>query len=96
MKRKEIDYGVLSEVSRDLNCNLIGDCSGTTISRRTTKGFKKAFNLDDRQISDQDAEHIVHIAMVGMATCFVSRNNNAPIAGFLLLASLFIFYQNGE
>lgn len=93
-KNSEIDYGVLSDVSKELNCNLFGDCRGSTISRRTTKGFKKAFNLDDETISDQNAEHIVHVAMIGTAACFASKNEKATIGGILMLAGLIYFYQN--
>jgi len=92
--KKEIDYGVLSDVSKELNCNLFGDCSGSTISRRTTKGFKKTFKLDDNDISDQNAEHIVHAAMVGTATCLMSKNKNTAIGGVLLLAGLIFLYHN--
>lgn len=97
MRRKEMDYGVLSDVSRDLNC-VVGDCRGITISRRTTKGFKRAFNLDDSQLSDENAEHIIHAAMVGTVACFSSKEakKNGSIAGVLMLASLIFFYQKGK
>lgn len=90
----EIDYGILSDVSKGINCNLFGDCSGSTISRRTTKGFKKAFSLDDTNISDQNAEHIVHAAMIGTAACLTAKKETRTLGGFLLLASLVFFYQN--
>lgn len=77
-----------------MNCDLFGDCRGSTISRRTTKGFKKAFNLEDEIISDQNAEHIVHAAMIGTIACFNSKNENATIGGALMLAGLVFFYQN--
>ena len=92
----EIDYGVLSDVSKDLNCNVFGDCGGSTISRRTTKGFKKAFNMSNENISDQDAEHIIHAAMVGTAACLTSKNEKTTFGGFLMLAGLIFFYQNGK
>ena len=91
----EVDYGILSDISKELNCNLLGDCSGSSISRRTTKGFKRAFNLDET-ISDQNAEHVVHAAMLGTAACFASKNENAKIGGLLMLAGLVLFYQNGN
>ena len=95
-KNKEIDYGILSDVSRNANCNILGDCEGSTISRRTTRGFKKAFNLQDADISDQNAEHIVHLAMVGTAACVTSKKDDDKIGGLLLLASLAYFYQKGK
>jgi len=95
MKNKnEIDYGVLSDVSKELNCNLFGDCTGSTISRRTTKGFKNVFNLDDNDISDQNAEHIVHGAMIGTIACLTSKKENSTLSGLLLLAGLAYLYHN--
>jgi len=93
IKKKEIDYGILTDVSKELNCTLFDDCSGSTISRRTTKGFKKVFNLDDDDISDQNAEHIVHAAMLGTAACFTSKKENTTIGGLLLLAGLVFLYH---
>ncbi|MEM6260901.1 MAG: hypothetical protein AAGI38_00225 [Bacteroidota bacterium] len=93
MKNSEINYGVLSHVSRELNCNVLGDCSGSTISRRTTKGFKRAFNLTDHTISDQNAEHIVHAAMLGTVVCLFSKNKGAIVIGILLLLALIFFYK---
>jgi len=92
--QKEIDYGVLSDISKGLNCNLFGDCSGATISRRTTKGFKKSFNFTDKDISDQNAEHIVHGAMIGALVCLTSKDEDAKFGGILLLLALAFFYQN--
>lgn len=93
-KTKEIDYGILSDISKGANCNLFGDCSGATISRRTTKGFKNTLNLTDRDISDQNAEHIVHAAMIGTAACLFSESSNKRTIGAFLLLGLFICYQN--
>ena len=95
MKNKnEIDYGVLSDVSKEINCNFFGDCTGSTISRRTTKGFKKVFNLNDNDISDQSAEHIVHGVMIGTVACLTSKKENSTLGGLLLLASLAYLYHN--
>lgn len=91
---KEINYGALSDLSRGANCNLFADCSGSTISRRTTRGFKKAFNLDDKDISDQNAEHLVHAAMLGTAACLASKETT--LGGLLLAAGLIYFYQEGN
>jgi hypothetical protein len=90
----EIDYGILNTVSKELNCNLFGDCSGSTISRRTTKGFKNVFNLDDNDISDQNTEHVVHAAMVGTVACLSSRKEGTTLGGILLLAGLTYLYHN--
>ena len=94
--KEEINYGVLSDVSRNLNCNLFDDCAGSTISRRTTRGFKEAFGLDDETITDENAEHIVHAAMLGTAACFASKKEAGIIGGILMLAGLIFFYQNGD
>lgn len=92
----EINYGILSDVSRNLNCELFDDCGGSTISRRTTKGFKKAFGLDDNSISDQNAEHIIHAAMIGTLSCFTAKNERSTLGGILMLAGLVYFYQKGK
>jgi hypothetical protein len=93
-KTKEIDYGILSDISKGANCNLFGDCSDSTISRRTTKGFKKILNLNDKNISDQNAEHIVHAAMIGTAACLFSKSSNKKVTGSFILLGLFICYQS--
>lgn len=95
MKDDELNYGALTEVSRGLN-SLLGDNSGRTVSRRTTHGFKRSFNLSDQDISDTNAEHIVHGAMISTGTLIASKNEGSRVAGILLLASLFLFYQAGE
>lgn len=91
---KEIDYGVLGDISKGINCSIFGDCSGSTISRRTTKGFKKTFNLSDMNISDQGAEHIVHGLMIGTVASFASNKKNSTLTGLLLLAGLTFMYHN--
>jgi hypothetical protein len=88
-----INYGVLTDMSKSLN-GLLGDKSGRTVSRRTTQGFKKAFNLD--KIDDEDAEDIVHAAMISTGLLLVSKNDNLKIFGALLLAGLFACYHNGK
>lgn len=93
-KKSEIDYGVLTDVSKAANCNLFGDCSGSTISRRTTRGFKKAFNLSDDVISDQNAEHIIHGVMGATVACLASKSDEGKVGGLLLLAGLAYCYHN--
>ncbi len=95
---KEIDYGILSDISRELNCNLLGDCSGSTISRRTTKGFKKSLNLTNDDISDQNAEHIVHALMIAFVGALVygfrKNKNEALIVSLVLFLALRFSYKN--
>lgn len=93
MKNNEINYGALTEVSRELN-KILGDKSGKTISRRTTHGFKKLFKLTDMDISDENAEHIVHGIMI--ATIIALNNKGTRVTGMLMLVGLFLFYHAGE
>lgn len=90
---KEINYGKWGVLSELINCNLLGDCSGSTISRRTTKGFKKAFNLN---MSDQMAEHIIHGLMVFVFYTLVLKQEKQIGLGLVLLFTLAIFYSIGE
>lgn len=95
MKTEEINYGILSDVSKTINYGL-GDRSGRTVSRRTTQGFKRAFNINDSQLSDQNAEHIIHGAMVGTAVLLKSKKNANVATGLLTLACLFALYHAGK
>lgn len=89
---KAIDYGILSDASRTLN-SLLGDTSGRTVSRRTAQGFKDSFDLN---ISDNDAEHIVHGGMVTSALLLRSESQGARILGGFLALGLGVCYQNGK
>lgn len=89
----EINYGVLSIVSKKLNCVLFGDCSGSTISRRTTKGFKKALGCNDRNITDQDAEHLVHGLMICAVVCLTSKRKEKFLLGLFILVGLIYWYH---
>ncbi len=80
------EYGILTKISRDINCGAFGDCSGSTISRRTTKGLKKITGLT---MPDQKAEVIVHAAMIGVLATY---KKNRPLS-FLLLLMLFLSYH---
>jgi hypothetical protein len=97
-KTKEIDYGIWGDISRDANCHLLGDCSGSTISRRTTKGFKNSLNLSTNNISDQNAEHIVHgfmiIAVFSLIGSSIHKSGKVLGLGLILLLLLFVWYQN--
>lgn len=97
-KTQEIDYGIWSDISKGANCNLFGDCSGSTISRRTTKGFKKSLNLNDSNISDQHAEHIVHGFMIIVLLSFIGssiyKSGKVLVLGLILLLLLIVCYQN--
>lgn len=96
-KAKEIDYGILGDISKEANCTLFGDCSGSTISRRTTKGFKRSFGLNDENISDQNAEHIVHgimiISFITFTYSIVRKSGKALIWSLLLLLVIIFWYQ---
>lgn len=86
-----LDYGILTEASKGVN-NFLGDQTRRTVSRRTSHGFKNAFNLD---ISDETAEHIVHGGMVYSAHHLFSENGNRA-NGLLSLLALFALYHIGK
>jgi hypothetical protein len=92
MNKKE-NYGILTDMSKSLN-ELLGDYSGITVSRRTTIGFKRSFNIND--LSNDEAEHIVHGAMIWTGFMLNSKNKNTNIFGILLLLALVVFYQSGK
>jgi ABC-type sulfate transport system substrate-binding protein len=85
------DYGVLTEVSEEIN-KFFGDTSGKTVSLRTSHGFKKTFGLS---ISDKLSEDIMHSTMIFSAYNLFSKRGNKT-AGFLSLIGLIALYQNGE
>jgi hypothetical protein len=87
------NYGVSTEMSKSLN-ELLGDKSGRTVSRRTTQGFKKAFDI--KNMDDENTEDIVHAAMISTGLLLASKNDNAKIFGVLLLAGLIACYQIGK
>jgi len=90
----EIDYGSLGDLSKALNYGL-GDRTGRTVSRRTTQGFKRVMNITDERMHDQNAEHIIHGAMLGTAGLLLSKEGNKGL-GLLGLACLIAFYQAGK
>ncbi len=87
------EYGVLTDLSKSLNM-LFGDGSGRTVSRRTVHGFKRAFNIND--LSDENAEHIIHSAMISTGLLLTSKKSNFNLLGLLLLIGLVACYQNGK
>ncbi len=92
-KNSNNNYGILTDMSKSLNV-LLGDSSGRTVSRRTTHGFMKAFDI--RDMRDNNAEHIVHGAMISSGVLLTSKNKNLKIFGLLLLAGLIALYQIGK
>lgn len=92
---QKVNYGIWTEVSKEINASL-GDKSGRTVSRRTTHGFKNALNLSNNEITDENAEHLMHCAMISSAALLVNKNNGAKIAGLIILAGLVGLYQAGK
>ena len=90
---QELTYGVLTDVSKSLN-NILGDSSGRTVSRRTTQGFKSLLNFND--ISDENAEHIVHGSMILTLALISSKDKNSKSWGVIILVLLIIFYWLGK
>lgn len=92
-KINKTNYGVLTDVSKGIN-EAFGDKSGRTVSRRTAHGFKRSFKKSN--MHDDDAEFIVHGAMVTSGALLKSKSSGAQAAGLLLLFGLFACYQDGK
>lgn len=81
------DYGIWTKMSRDVNCRVFNDCSGRTISARTTTGFMKAIGSPNN--TNQMA---VHGAMLVCAALLIKKEKKTTK---LLVILLFLAYQNG-
>lgn len=82
-----------SEISRNANCQIFGDCSGRTISRRTGLGLRKGLQLD---VSPKVATDIAH---VGMGLVFFLLRSDLPknrTLGRLLTGGLVLSYLNSR
>ena len=94
-KVKKSNYGIWTEMSKEVN-KAFGDNSGRTVSRRTTHGFKKTLKLSDHNISDENAEHIVHGAMISSAVLLANKNKGAKITGLVIFVGLIGLYHAGK
>jgi hypothetical protein len=93
LQKKETNYGVFTDISKDINLSL-GDKTGRTVSRRTAHGLK---NLTKSQRMDDDmAEFIVHMGMLLALVIFLSNSKSKSSSGLLLLLLLFVCYQSGK
>jgi len=93
VKKITTNYGVLTDVSKDLN-QFFGDNSGRTVSTRTAHGFKNFFNA--KSMDDEAAEFIVHGGMVAATTLLNSKKETEKSNGLMLSLALFLFYQAGK
>ena len=82
------NYGILSDLSKAVNCQVFDDCSERTVSQRTTTGFMKAIGWPNN--SNQS---VVHGAMLTSAY-LLTKKAKQPL-GVLLLVSLVLAYHNG-
>ena len=90
MNCTELNYGLLSTVSQNVNCKLFNDCSGLTISRRATQGFMQLTRIP---LCPQYVEHIIHGAMF---TTFWAFRKDKSALGLTLLLALIASYQLGK
>lgn len=93
VKKITTNYGVLTDVSKDLN-QFFGDNSGRTVSTRTAHGFKNFFNA--KSMDDEAAEFIVHGGMVAANRLLNSKKETDKSNGLMLSLALFLFYQVGK
>lgn len=83
---------VLSNISKAANCNLLGDCSGDSISKRTARGLGRQINRStDFEVAPSDVS-LAHALMI--STYLLIRSGN--ILGGVVLAGLISFYQSGK
>lgn len=80
-----------SEISRNANCNLLGDCSGKTISRRTGLGLKKGLNLN---VTTKVATDMAHVGMGALLLLLRSKSKNSQNLGLAIAGGLFLAYHN--
>lgn len=92
-KKVTTNYGVLTDVSKNLN-QFFGDSTGRTVSTRTAHGFKNFFNA--KSMDDDAAEFIVHGGMVAATRLLNSKKEADRSNGFMLSMALFVFYQAGK
>ncbi len=92
-KRSTRDFESLTDVSKALN-RAFGDRTSRTVSRRIANGFKNTFDLENME--DDKAEDIVHLSMVASGGLLCSKSDGGKTVGVLLLAALFLCYQNDE
>ena len=78
---------ILSRLSKEANCQLLSDCSGDSISRRSGRGFIRATGID---ISDDRSIDIIHLGILSLQ--FLKSKNLKAGVGLTLLA----FYLNGK
>lgn len=80
-----------SEISRNTNCHILGDCSGKTISRRTGLGLRRALDLD---VTPRRATDIAHLGMATSYFLLKSRDERNRNIGKLLVGGLVLAYLN--
>ncbi|MFI0428894.1 hypothetical protein [Mariniflexile sp. HMF6888] len=59
----------------------------------TLQSMRCEFGLDDNSFSDQNTEHIIHAAMLGILFCFTAKTERSTLGGILMLAGMVYFYQ---
>ena len=91
--QNRLNYGALTDFSKALN-DMVGDKTGRTVSHRTASGLKKIFKVEE--MSNDDAEHIVHAGMAAAGILVSSKDENLMATGALLGLGLFICYQEGK
>jgi hypothetical protein len=92
-KKITANYGILTDISKDLN-QYLGDNSGRTVSMRAAHGFKNFFNA--KSMDDESAEFIVHGGMIAAGKLLNSKKETDRSNGLLLSIALLVFYQAGK
>ncbi len=85
---------ILSAISKSMNCNLLNDCSGDSISRRTSRGLNRHLRGTKNMVASSDL-HLTHALMLSSYFLIKSKNNTAKTLGVLVVASLITSYHVG-
>ena len=87
---------ILSETSKSVNCNLLNDCSGDSISRRTARGLNRQLSGSNNNMVASSDLHFTHALMLSSYILIKSESKTAKIFGGIVLANLLISYNTGS
>lgn len=82
--------------SKNLNCNVFGDCSGRTVSLNGAKGIAKLTNY---HYSDSIYKEVFHLGIevtigLSIASCFNQKHIKRTLAGVGILTTLYLIGKN--
>jgi len=87
---------ILSDISKSVNCNLLNDCSGDSISKRTARGLNRRLSGSNNNIVASSDLHLTHALMLSSFLLIKSESGIAKTFGGVVFASLFTSYHSGK